>query len=69
MEDKRIPRVDDRMTRIRSTLIPYDHIGILGEDVDDLSFSFIAPLATDDDEIRHGSLPTLLCLQKSKKKP
>ena len=60
MENERIPLIDDRMAGIGPALIPHDHIGILGEDVDNLPFTFVPPLGADDDEIRHCSLPLLL---------
>ena len=60
MENERIPFIDDGMAGIGAPLVPHDHIGILGEDVDNLPFTFVPPLGADDDEIRHCSLPLLL---------
>ena len=70
MENERIPFIDDGMAGIGAPLVPHNQIGILGKDVDDLPFAFVAPLGPDDDEIRHCSLPLFLrCLLCSKKKP
>ena len=31
-----------------------DHLGVLGEQVDDLALSLVAPLGTDHHDVRHG---------------
>ena len=39
-----------RVAGIRPALVAHDPVGPLGQDVDELSFSFVAPLGADDDE-------------------
>ena len=43
----------DRMACIVASLEPYHHICILGEQVDNLSLPFIAPLRSYNDDISH----------------
>jgi hypothetical protein len=54
----------DGVPRIGSTLETGDQMHVLGENVDDLSFSLVAPLATQNDgavagisSFRHGVIP------------
>jgi hypothetical protein len=42
----------NRVTGIMAALIAGDAVKVLGEDVDDLAFSLIAPLKADDGEVR-----------------
>ena len=41
----------DRVTGVVAALRADDDVGLLGEDVDDLSFSFIAPLGADENGV------------------
>ncbi len=43
----------DRMPRVRTALVAADEIRLLGEQVDDLPFAFVAPLRSDDDGRGH----------------
>jgi hypothetical protein len=45
---------DDRVTGVVPTLEADDEIGVLGQEVDDLSLALVAPLGTDNDETWHG---------------
>ena len=45
------------MARIVPPLEPADHIGTFAEPVNDLTFSFIAPLGAYDNDIGHGLFP------------
>ena len=45
---------EDRMARVIATLSADDHVRLLGEDVDDLAFAFVAPLSADQNHICHG---------------
>lgn len=51
VKDETTPVEGDRMSCVVSTLITRDTIKPIGEDIDDLSFSFVAPLKTDDRNI------------------
>jgi hypothetical protein len=53
MEDELFLPDLDRVAGVVAALGTDDDIGFLGEDVDDFSFSFIAPLGADKDGI-HG---------------
>ena len=44
---------DERMARIVPALKADDDVGALRQPVDDLALAFIAPLRTDDRDIRH----------------
>ena len=44
---------DDRVTGVRPSLVTADEIGALREQVDDLAFTLVAPLRTDDNGGRH----------------
>ncbi len=39
---------DDGMARVRPALVANDEIGPLGHDVDELTFTFVSPLRSDD---------------------
>jgi hypothetical protein len=49
------------MTRVCSTLEPYDKIHLFGKNINDLSFAFITPLGAHYDIRRH--LISILQLQ------
>ncbi len=49
---------DDRVPRVRATLVAADEVGVLGEQVDDLALALVAPLRTDDHGGRHGRQST-----------
>src|SRR5215211_5694578 len=42
---------DERMARVVSALETHDALGMIGQPVDDLAFTFIAPLRADDDYV------------------
>ena len=42
---------DDRVACIHTTLVANDHIGGAAEEIGDLSFSFVTPLSSDDDNV------------------
>ena len=44
---------DDRVARVRATLVTADEVGLLGEQVDDLALALVAPLRADDDGRGH----------------
>ena len=44
---------DDRMARIVSALIASDNIEAICQEVNDLTFAFVAPLGTHDYQICH----------------
>ena len=44
---------DDRMARIVSSLIASDNIEAIGQEVNDLTFAFVAPLGAYDYQICH----------------
>src|SRR5262249_40183789 len=48
---------DERMAGIVSALKANHYVGLLREPVDDLAFSFVAPLRADDHYIRHRIAP------------
>jgi hypothetical protein len=45
----------DRVTGVRAALVAADEVGLLGEQVDDLSLALVSPLRAHDDGGRHGS--------------
>ena len=52
------PADDERVARVVAALEPDDALRVLGQPVDDLALTFIAPLGADDDDVlAHGSLP------------
>src|SRR3989339_1240991 len=53
MQHIRFVFVDNRMAGVVAPLIPNNQIGLLREIVNNFSFSFIAPLSSDDHESRH----------------
>ena len=68
-DDARLPRVEDPagderedrllaadhegVPRVVPSLETNDHLGVLGEQVDDLALSLVAPLGTDHHDVRH----------------
>ena len=50
----------DRMARIMAPLVAGHDVGALSEQIDDLSFSFVAPLGANNDKNRHCSSFTVL---------
>ena len=48
---------DQRMARIGATSVANNHIGPFAQQVDNFSFTFIAPLGSNDDCDGHDSLP------------
>src|SRR5262249_47297727 len=54
VEFEDVPVPDDRVPGIVATLKTDHQVGPLGEQVDDLSLSFIAPLGANDYETWHG---------------
>ena len=55
MEDEFFLPDLDRVAGVVAALGADDDIGLLGEDVDDLAFAFIAPLGADENGV-HGKL-------------
>jgi hypothetical protein len=47
---------DDGMTGVRSALIANDDIVVAGQEVDDFTFGFVAPLKSDDASPRHSTI-------------
>ena len=47
-----------RMTGVVTALEAYHHVGALRQPVDDLAFSFVAPLRADDHHIGHAKFPS-----------
>ena len=45
---------DEGVAGVMTALKTRDDIGLLGEPVDDLAFSLVAPLSADDDNITHS---------------
>ena len=54
MQDVLVLAHEDRVARVIATLSADDHVRLLGEDVDDLAFAFVAPLSADQNHICHG---------------
>ena len=49
--------VDDQgMARVVATLKAHNNICLAGEEVDDLAFTFIAPLGPDDCDVGHNCI-------------
>ncbi len=44
---------DQRVAGIVAALEPHDDVGLLRQPVDDLAFAFVAPLGSDNHDIRH----------------
>jgi hypothetical protein len=62
-EDGLLATDDERMARVVPSLEARHGGGLLGEEVHDLAFAFIAPLGTDDDdELAHLVMPLGACL-------
>ena len=52
---------DDRVARVRATLVAADEVGLLGEQVDDLALPLVAPLRADDHgrgHVAHSRTPS-----------
>ena len=47
---------DERVASIMPALEAHDRIGLFTQPIDQLAFTFVAPLGADDHHIRHGSL-------------
>ncbi len=58
MQSKRAELVDHRVAGIVATLKTNDHIGVLGEKVDDTPLTLVAPLGAHDRANRHSNPPT-----------
>ena len=58
MQAKRAELVDHGVAGIVATLKTNDHIGILGEKVDDPPLTLVAPLGAHDCAYRHRNPPT-----------
>ena len=43
----------ERVAGVRAAAVAHDRMRALGEEVDDLALTFIAPLGADDDDDRH----------------
>ena len=54
VEDVLLVADADGVARVGATLVAGDDVGVLGEQVDDLSLSFVAPLGADDDLDGHA---------------
>ena len=59
VEDGLLAAHDQRVAGVVAALVAHDDLGVLGEEVDDLAFPFVAPLRADDDDVRHGAAYTL----------
>ncbi|WP_244281640.1 hypothetical protein [Synechococcus sp. UW105] len=63
---------DDRVTCIDAALVPDDYISGSTEEIRDLSFSFVTPLRTDDDNVgqRHcGPKPPICTIYDFRSSP
>src|SRR5947209_11115177 len=69
MEHEALFTDDDRMPRIMPTLISGNDIECRGKNVDDFTFSFVAPLCADDDQVFHIKDVSccLICCQKGQR--
>src|SRR5690606_37668112 len=54
VEDVLPPLADDGVPGVVAALGSYDDVGLLGEEIDDLAFAFVAPLGADHDGVGHG---------------
>ncbi len=52
------------VARVGAALIAGDPVGVLGQDVDDLSLPLVAPLRADDDEATHITVQHLVTLNE-----
>ena len=50
----------DRVAGVVAALVAHHHVGLLGEQVGDLAFAFVAPLGADHDRSRHVLTPHLV---------
>ena len=50
---------DERVAGIVPALEPHDHVGLLGQPVDDLALALVAPLGAHDNHIRHRLKPRI----------
>ncbi len=48
-----------RVAGVVAALEADHHVGVLGEEIDDLSLALVAPLGSDDDHVRHVKAPWL----------
>ena len=55
MELELLAVADDRVAGVVAALKAHDHVGLLGEQVGDLSLSLVAPLGADDHDSWHGA--------------
>ena len=53
-EDRLLARHHQGMPGVVPALEPHHHLGVLGEQVDDLALPFVAPLGTYHHDVRHG---------------
>src|SRR6476469_7594339 len=49
-----LPVDDNRVRGVRAALVATDEVGVEREQVDDLAFTFVSPLRTDDHCCGHG---------------
>jgi hypothetical protein len=54
MKNERLIADDHGVTGVRAALIPRHDVGLLAQEIDDLSFSLVAPLGADDDTAGHA---------------
>ena len=53
---------DDRVARVGAAAVPYDDVAMLGEDIDDFAFAFVAPLQSHDAVIHVYPFPFVIRL-------
>ena len=54
VQDVLVAVEDDGMPGVVPALVTRHHVGLFGEQIDDLALPFISPLHSDDDKNRHG---------------
>src|SRR5262245_2007124 len=57
MQHNLFPIDDKRVSSVGSPLKTDDHVGLFSQQIDDLSFSLVAPLRANHDNIRHLKAP------------
>jgi hypothetical protein len=60
MEDRFLAVHDKSMAGVVAALEADDDVGLVGEEVDDLAFAFVAPLGADDCDVGHDRIPSLM---------
>jgi hypothetical protein len=55
---------DNRMSGVCTTAVSYDNVAVLCEDIYDFTFTFIAPLQSDNAVIHLYFFPFIVCLSR-----